>query len=381
MSGRGVAALVSCVVLGGVPSTSTARRQALDGVVLRAVRGHYRQLHACFRPALARDRRKGGTLFVKVVLGRGDSVARAEVAHDKLKDQRVVACVLQAVRGWVLRGAARAGAGPGSALLVPLTFRAYPRQYAVAERDAAMTAHSRGEARLLLTRHNVGAQRASLVRLAAPRGATLPLQPRAADQVLFILRGRGVLSCGRKRLRLRANSAAWIPPGIRAKIAARGRGRLVLLQWFVPGGAEASYRPRRGKGKAKGKGRGPRRRPALMAGARRSPVVVHQRRGRRGTRVLLGPRILGHRRFSLGILELATGVRVPEASHLSAAHLLYVQRGRATLVLDGHQAAVRAGTAAYFPARRAHGIKGVKGPLVAIQLLAPGGTARLMTHR
>jgi mannose-6-phosphate isomerase-like protein (cupin superfamily) len=212
-------------------STATAA-PSLDVVVGRAVRENYGAIHACYRKVLAEDRRRGGTLFVQVTLGAGDTVKSAKALRDELGHEAATRCILGWVKGWTIRGAAAAGARTGSEITIPLTFRGAPDQFVVRGEDAREVklgaSTNQNTARVLLHAGSVGGAAASLVLLSTRGRVTLPAV--AGDQALYVLSGRGRVA----RRALTRGRAAWIPPGVAAALS----GTLELLLVHVPGGPE-----------------------------------------------------------------------------------------------------------------------------------------------
>ena len=351
------------LVLAIVPRRAGADADAMDGVVLRAVRGHYEELHGCYRKALARDRGKGGTLFVRATLGAGDAVSAVKVARDEVKVPEVTACVLTWMRGWTLKGATAAGAEAGSELVIPLTFRAAPKQFAVRRDDAPeLKLTATGTVRPLLTAKSAGASQASLALLDVQGKLALPGKP-GVDQLLYVLYGRGTVTslAGSGVWRVRMGSALWVPADAKVVIA----GTMRLVQLFVPGGLEAEY--------AAG------REPVL--GARPGVVVavapgevkpLALEGGKLKVTPLLQSKRVVHARFYLGLLEARTGAELPTHVHDKQAEVLYVISGAATANVDGVSEEVGAGAALYLAAGTRHAMKASK-DVRAVQLYAPAG--------
>jgi quercetin dioxygenase-like cupin family protein len=330
-----------------------ARAETLDGVVARAVRGNYEALHGCFRRALAEDRNRGGTLFVKVTLGAGDAVRAAGVAKDGLGHKEVAGCILGWVRGWTLRGAAGAGAGPGSEITIPLTFRPAPRQFAVRLEDAPLVRVSPAlEQRRVLSPRNAGAGKAMLTWLRLRGRCQLPAV-QADDRVLYVLRGKGRARRPGRRLPLRAGSTLWAPGGAEVELD----GELEALLVAAPAASAAPLKERRR-----------RERPVL----RRPPRLA--RVGPRG-QVRVWP-LLSRRRIYVGVVRGAAGYVLATHRHAAGAELVYVLEGSAEVTVEGSgKQAVGPGHALYLPAGVEHGLRVVK-PLRALQVYAPAGPER-----
>jgi len=61
-----------------------------------------------------------------------------------------------------------------------------------------------------------------------------PHRHTAHDLTVFVLRGRGTLFLGHRRIRLRAGDAVLIPRGTAHSFVNEGRGRAVTLAVFTP---------------------------------------------------------------------------------------------------------------------------------------------------
>jgi quercetin dioxygenase-like cupin family protein len=350
------------LVLGFAPRQSEADADAVDGVVLRAVRSHYEELHGCYRKALARDRGKGGTLFVRATLGAGDAVRAVKIARDEVKVPEATACVLTWMRGWTLKGAAAAGADAGSELVVPLTFRAAPRQFAVRRDDAPeLKLTATGTVRPLLTAKNSGATQASMALLDVQGKLALPGKA-GVDQVLYVLYGRGTVAnlASSSATRVRMGSALWIPADAKVVIA----GTMRLVQLFVPGGLEAEYAA----------GREPilGTRPGVAVAVAPGEVKPLSLDGKLRVTPLLHSKRIVHGRFYLGLVEARAGAEMASHLHDKQAELVYIVSGAAIANVDGVSEEVGAGAALYLAAGTRHAMKASK-ELRAVQLYAPAG--------
>lgn len=320
-------------------STTAAAAPSLDAVVGRTIRSNYGAIHACYRKVLAEDRRRGGTLFVQVTLGAGDTVKSTRALRDELGHEGATRCILGWIRGWTLRGAAAAGARTGSEITIPLTFRGAPDQFVVRSEDAReVTVGENGRARVLLHAGSIGGAAASMLLLSTRGRVTLPAVPGA--QALYVLSGRGALQ-GR---RLTRGSAAWIPAGVAASLS----GTLELLHVHVPGGPE-----QRLLGKKKGAVVG------LARPAKGRPQVTSRLPLRRG-------------RLTLAVESLAGGARSKVAAGRTA--LLYLVRGEGIVTRGSERENVREGSALYL-AGRASALTARK-KTVLVRVTVPGAAGR-----
>lgn len=367
-SWRGRLPLALLLALIAAPRLAGADPNALDAVVGKTIRANYPGLHACYRQALAEDRTRGGTVFIRATMGPLDAVRAAKVVRDKLKHPRAVGCMTASVSGWTLRGAAAAGVVAGSEVVIPLTFRPLPDQFVVRVEDAPTIKVGRDlAARALLTAGSVGAKQASLSTLSINGEAALPHKA-GVDQLLYVLLGRGTLKIkprGRRtkaRYQLRAGTAIWLHPDTAARVA----GSLELVQIYAPAGLEQAFRK---AGRATGQA---------------VPKLTFVQRGMYRTRSLKGGKIkvtpllasarTGHKRFYLGLLRLAAGVKLPPHAHLEA-ELVYVLSGKGTVTVGGRTATIGAGFGVHLPAGARH-YAAVHKPMLVLQLFAPAGPER-----
>jgi quercetin dioxygenase-like cupin family protein len=360
------AALLGALLALCAPGIAGAAADELDAIVTATVRSNYEALHGCYRKVLARDRGKGGTLFVRATLGGGDAVRAVKAERDELKSPEAVSCILTWMRGWTFKGAAAAGVDAGSEIIVPLTFRAAPKQFAVRRDDApALKLGATGTVRVLISDRSAGARQVSLALLDVEGKLALPAKP-GVDQALYVLYGRGTLATlGTQHptpssWTLRMGSAVWIPADAKVVIA----GTMRLVQVFVPGGLEQEY--------AAG------REPILGARAAVCALVkqgearpVAQAGGKIKVTPLLHRKRMVHGRFYLGLIEARAGAQLPSHDHPKEAELLYVISGAASATVGGLTEEVAAG-AALHSAAGGHLIRAIK-DLRALQIFAPAG--------
>ena len=325
----------------------------------RAVRRNYEALHGCYRQVLAVDRTRGGTIFIRLTLGARDSVIKAAVERDELKHPGAVACMVNWCRSWTLHGALKAGALPGSDLVIPLTFKPVPDQFVVRVEDApTIKVGKKTAVRTLLTKGSVGARRASMSTVSVAGEVTLP-NKKGVDQVLYVLLGTGKLSIGSRKWSLRAGTAVWLPPGVGVTLS----GSLELIQFFLPPGLEKGYSAN----------------PASPARTSDKPKVVQLRRvktlrlqkGKLRVRPLLHPRKLKHKRFYMGLLEIAPGAAMPAHAHLEAEQV-YVLSGRGKVTAGSTSKKVGPGQAIHLGPGTRHSVE-VTETMKVLQIYAPAG--------
>ncbi|MCC6749422.1 MAG: cupin domain-containing protein [Deltaproteobacteria bacterium] len=350
------------------PVLASAAPSTLDQVVGATLRRNYDALHGCYRLALAQDRSRAGTLFVRVTLGAADTVTHARLDRDELKHAPTAACVLKWMRGWTLSGAAAAGAGPGTEVVVPIIYRAAPKQQSVWEADVeARALGAAGQVQLLLTRQNVGASLASLALLTLRSHLALPGAP---QKLLYVLSGRGVLAAGTSRLPLGPGTALALRASLPVTLSPT-RGELRCLVLFLPAGGEQALLPTKevfpeipAKGPA-----GRLLRPERID--RTTPLLLAE--GKLKVTPLLQRKTQGHSRFYLGLLEAAAPSSVPEHSHFAEAEVLFVLSGKGEMGIEGTLTPVGPGQAIYIPAGASHSVRVESGPLKVVQVYVPGG--------
>jgi mannose-6-phosphate isomerase-like protein (cupin superfamily) len=355
-SERQAAVVAACLSLLAAPANAAP---SLDRVVSRAVRSNYQALHGCYRKVLAEDRRRGGTVFVRVTLGPHDAVRTARVERDKLQHAEAVACILSWVRGWTLPGAAAAGAGPGSDITIPLTFRSMPDQFLVRADDARAVQAGPLAARLLLHERNSGARRVSLVQLATKGPASLPAVD--SEQLLYVLSGAGRLAWRRGSRRVAAGMAARVPAGWELRL----EGTLELLQAFMPAGPERRY-----LGQADRGARGRRRAQPPVVVSPRKPRSVGPEEQRARVETLFDPRRRGGT-FTSAVLELAAGFHPRDPAFAQLLYVISAASGAGSARVGSATEDLEPGAALYFPEKAAGGVRVRSGRVRALQILLP----------
>lgn len=109
---------------------------------------------------------------------------------------------------------------------------------------------------------------------------------------------------------------------------------------------------------------------------------THLIAGGKGTATLLLNANNGVSPAALSLLVLAPGAEVPEHSHDQSAEILYVEEGRAEMVVAGQKLTLRPGDAVYVPAGALHAARVTSRhvPLRAVQVyVGPGPEQRFTT--
>jgi hypothetical protein len=237
---------IATLILGALsprPAAASPVGKALE----QLVRQNYPKLHRCYRKVLAVDRNKAGTVFIEVGLDHLGRLTSLEAVRDELKDPAFVTCLKTAIGRWSFAAVGKAGAANAKVVL-PLTFRATPRQFVVHHEDttakpAAWLKGSRATERILLDGKNVGLTglQLSLVQLNKDdRGRC------SSKQAQLLLRlGRGalriVLPSQRRGRVLKSGDAIYLPAGARhVFVAGYGRNVELLRMAFPPKGLAPS---------------------------------------------------------------------------------------------------------------------------------------------
>jgi len=344
-------------VLPRVGAAAHANATELNTVVMQTVRTHYTRLHACYRRALAEDRSRGGTIFVRLTLGRGNRVQQTHIERDEIGHPEMARCIEQQTLRWTIKGAAHSGATAGSELLVPLTFKPVPGQYAVAVADVRAKQVGEGHTiRPVLTAKNAGADKATMQLHDLLTETTLAAGT-AQEHALLVLAGHGRLIGARHR-RLQPDTAIWIPANNTVRIAPSHAG-LRLLDVVI------AYQP-------------PRRPPAKEAVRviqRAGTSAKHLAGGKLQVTPLLYNKTLGHSRFYLGIIRAERGAVMKPHLHAQEAELLFVRHGEAPMKAGDLGCHVRGQQALYLPPQKQHEAR-VTRPLEAVQVYVPAGPER-----
>jgi len=322
------------------PAVAGAAPPTLDVVVGKTVRGSYATLHRCFRKALAGDRSRSGTVFIQATLGQDDRVTGAKAVRDELDHLPTARCLVAKVVKWTFPGAAAAGAGKGSEVVIPLTLRPDPGQFTVNLGDVDPSGAAPAVRRAIITRKNLGASRAEVTHLTLS-GSWTAAAPAGRDLAVVVLEG----TAGKG---LAAGAALWLPSG--ARRALKGKGSLLVISSPAM------------KGKAMGK------KPRVVA----PPEPTALQGGKLKVTPLLGRPGAGTGGTYVGWLEAAQGFDAKPHHHDTADELVFIVRGAGAAMLQDREVPVAAGDAMNLPAREGHGMK-VSAAMKVVQIYAPGG--------
>lgn len=310
----------------------------LDRIVGHTVRSAYPALHRCFRKALAGDRSRSGTVFIRATLGREDRVRAAKAVHDELKHLPTARCLVALVVKWRLPGAAEAGAGPDSEVVIPLTLRPDMDQYTVSLQDADPCGEGPARTRPLLTAKSVGAARAAVTHLTLD-GRWEAVAPAKTDLALVILDGAAGKGLG-------PGAAIWVPSG--GRFVLQGKATALIVASRASGAKDLAPR-------------------VVKPGKARK-----QAGGKLKVTPLLGRPGAGTGKTYVGLLEAVKGFKVKAHHHGDSDELVFVIKGSARTTLRDRQEMVSAGSAVNIPALVGHSLD-ILEAMKVVQVYAPGG--------
>ena len=332
--------LVLALSLALLPSSSAVAEpgKSLDKIVGETVRAAYPTLHGCFRKALARDRKRSGTVFIQVTLGREDRVVKAKAVRDELDHLPTTRCLVALVVKWSFPGARMAGADLGSEIVIPLTLKPDDYKYEVNLADVDPGRSGAAVVRPLLTHKSVGSEKANVAHLTLD-GKWEARAPATADLALVILDGEAGPGLG-------AGAALWLPAGTHREL----QGKATALLIMSGSARHADAKPRVIKL--------PRARSLEGGKLKVTPLLGRPGAGTGGTYV--------------GFLEAGAGFKVTPHHHDVSDALIFVIKGEGKTILQDRPALMVPGSAANMPARVGHSLVVIK-PMKVIQIYAPGG--------
>ncbi len=331
-------ALALLALLTLIPSSPALAKTSLDKIVGAVVRKAYPQLHTCFRKALARDRGRSGTIFIQVTLGREDRVNKAKAVRDELDHTPTASCLVAQVIKWRFPGAAAAGAGSGSDVVIPLTLNSDPYQFAVYLPDVDPGKSGAAVVRPLLTGRSVGAQKANVAYLNLD-GKWEARAPAGKDLVVVVVEGSAGKDLGQ-------GAALYLPAGSRREI--QGKASALIIMSAAAGGAGKKSR-------------------AVKPGKTRK-----LKGGKLKVTPLVGRPGAGTGSTYVGYLEAAAGFKVKPHHHNNSDEQIFVLSGVGRTTLGDREALMVTGVAANLPAQVGHSMEVLKAMKV-VQIYAPAG--------
>jgi quercetin dioxygenase-like cupin family protein len=343
------------------------------------------KLHRCWEKAAADDFHLQGKIVLKVTFGAGGKAAKVDVVSDEAKDPVLTACVVDLAKDWSWGPAFRAGDG----VQVPLTFAAPAAQYTVRTEDAPVRAPKGGklEARILVDRASVGADKASLTVLDLKLGTAIPMHRVTSAKIIYVLdgsvhvRGLGKSLGNGTGVDLGAGDAIYVPAGVPSAIEAtcckKAPARLLVL--YAPGGPEQPFKdpkaPERSATTAvtgdEAK-KAPADAPAPKTAKANEAKELTIGGGKGHVKILFDKDAAGDGAAYVGLLRFDGGAAVPEHAHAAEAEILYVVDGSGDMTVNGEAVPVEAGMAVYIPPGAKHQFKTDKG-VTAVQFYTPSG--------
>jgi quercetin dioxygenase-like cupin family protein len=304
-------------VSGAFAGTDADADAAMGRRVQDLLRAHQHDVYGCVGAAGGAVR---GEVLVRVVVGEGGVVARAEALKSDGDGGRVAACLVERVRGWSLSSL---GAAAGDQIVFPLAFRPESAPPAVVEPLA----------------------------LAAREAKTIAHDGQLA---LFVVKGR-VRVDGEA---LGPRDLAWLAPKQLTRLVADEPAVVVRVE--SPITVAALDRPL------------PPRFVVRAAQPKAWPIA-----GGRGTARLYLPTECN---LAVDLLEAQAGVSIPPHRHDGSDEILYIINGRGTTTIAAAPRPTRAGDVLHIPAGVEHALT-VDESIAAVQVYAPGGPEQRFTQR
>jgi mannose-6-phosphate isomerase-like protein (cupin superfamily) len=210
---------------------------------------------------------------------------------------------------------------------------------------------------VLLDGKNTGNRAASMFELIVPAGTTLAATASERTEVWFALSGPG------------AGNATFLPPGAARAPAAPADAPLRVLIVSVPGGDEDATRsaavlpasPANLKDKKRPKAK-------VIRAADVAPIP----RTGGSVQILVEKATTGSDALSASLLAFDAGTAIPAHVHDGSTELLFVRKGRATMVVDGVTLDVGPESVVQIPAGVEHSAT-ISEAFEAIQLYTPAG--------
>jgi quercetin dioxygenase-like cupin family protein len=362
-------------------SASTADARAIQ----KALAVYAGDVHGCYARALAPDDKTAGEVLVRLTMGEGDRVARAEILKDQVGSPVLTSCLQERMLAWNLPGLG----APGTQLVFPLAFQSGPATpHTVKLADVApvpptpATAPGKSakllplQTWLLLDEKSVGASKAALavVQVGAKAKVALHRHPAAAE-ILYVLEGHGrLLVPGAEPEKLDPGTAVYLKPGVVHSIDDQSSQKpLRFLQAFAPPGPERVLRDRtKAAGTEVVKGAAPPAPAGSYKIVHEADVAPFTPTRKLKVHILLEPESTSDPAAYLGVLEADAGAEVAPHKHPGSAELIYIVSGSGKATVAGQTSALEEGTAIYIPEDSEHSAS-FDAAARAVQLYAPAG--------
>ena len=182
----------------------------------------------------------------------------------------------------------------------------------------------------------------------------------AAEEVLFVLQGRGEAVIGGAECALRPDMGVLVPPGVRCRIASHGPGELVLLSAVSPQPGQPPGRQAEASLREDGK--------LWVSVDEEEDIPVGEERR---FKLLIDPRY-GCRSLTqfVGYIERS---RAPFHSH-TYEEVIYIVSGKGVVHVDDESHPIGRGTCIYLPPGLAHCLENTgDAPLTLVGTFCPAG--------
>ncbi|MBI3185558.1 MAG: cupin domain-containing protein [Myxococcales bacterium] len=234
------------------------------------------------------------------------------------------------------------------------------------------------ESRVLVDLARAGAEKASLVLVAAPSSVEVWPHRHQSAELAYVLEGTArVRGTSRNWVDLSPGDAVYLAPGVaHGWFWSGSRERPTrLLVLHAPPLPEPAFASQEGTPLAASEVRKPDPKapqPKVMKAASAPSYSIAGGKG--SVRIYFDAESAGDSSAYLGVMKAEPGMAVPEHLHPAEAELLYVLEGGGELSADGKVVSLLAGTAVHMPAGRRHSFRVTsQAGFQAVQFYAPSG--------
>jgi quercetin dioxygenase-like cupin family protein len=367
----------------------------------KALQKHGGDVHRCFQKVLADRLDAAGMVEVSVDIGKAGKVSGAKVKKTSAgAPPALAACVEKAALGWTIEGIE-----PGSAVVLPFSFKAQSSQLVVngsdvPERALGGQASAKAKAgpkrdapftvKVLADETNVKAAGISLTQLNVGPASRVAMHRHAhSAKILYLVKGHARLLGpeGVAPIKLEEGSAAFIPAGYPHVIENMGRqSTAVFLQAFSPPGPERVYRdPTDARGREEFEViRDPSQ--AKLPPESEGKVMVSSAAevkaeplGKMGTLKNL-IQVGGPRPMALSLLEPVDGAELQGKGDAASTEILYVVAGGGSVRVGGETAVLAPESMIYVPRGTTYALKVAPGEksdkILIVQFKVPASSAK-----
>ncbi len=329
-------------------------------------------VHTCWARGAADDFRLDGQIVLAVDIGEGGA-SKVEAIEDTAGDAVLKECLTSLWSSYRWPSVFEAG---DRIQLPPFDFVAPMAQYSVAAPHVPKVAlgQSGVSAQVLVDQKNSGNGQASMTLVTIEAKREVPLHSHSSAEVLFVLRGEGLVRGPGAAQAVGPGSAIYVPKGMPHGFVA-GDSEVEVVQLYAPGGPEGRFRdsantsgteafagklPKRGKG------------PVVKAAAQADAYAIAG--GKAEIRIVLDEAITKDEAAYVGALTAQPGTLIPLHRHGDSSEYLLVLEGTATMQVAGKSLQIQAGDAVQIPTNVEHGAEiGGTEAFKALQFYAPAG--------